>query len=91
MRFKGHTHWTEIEPDGTLNIPALYVPGWHLEAVEASTAALVYEGLQNFRNLEHLKVIKLLELNNMILIFSIWTSHIVNILMNGAWTGSLVN
>ena len=56
VRFRGHDHWTEIEADGTLNVPALYVAGWYIEAVEASTANLVYEGLQNFRNLEHLKV-----------------------------------
>ena len=57
MRFKGHTHWTELEPNGELKIPALYVPGWYLEAIEASTADLVYEGFQNFRNLDHLKVL----------------------------------
>ena len=56
VRFKGHTHWTELEPNGELKIPALYVPGWYVEAIEASTAALVYEGFQNFRNLDHLKV-----------------------------------
>jgi len=55
VRFKGHKHWTELEPDGTLKIPATYVPGWYIEAIEASTAELVYEGLQNFRNLDHLK------------------------------------
>jgi len=59
VRFKGHTHWTELEPDGTLKIPALYVAGWYLEAIEASTADLVYEGFQNFRNLEHLKYLDL--------------------------------
>ena len=56
VRFRGHDHWTEIEANGTLNVPALYVSGWYIEAIEASTANLVYEGLQNFRNLEHLKV-----------------------------------
>jgi len=55
VRFRGQDHWTELEADGTLNIPAAYVPGWHIEAIEASTADLVYEGFQNFRNLEHLK------------------------------------
>jgi len=59
VRFKGHTHWTQLEPNGELKIPALYVPGWHLEAIEASTAALVYEGLQNFRNLAYLKYLDL--------------------------------
>ena len=57
VRFRGHDHWTELQPNGTLNIPALYVAGWYIEAIEASTANLVYEGLQNFRNLEHLKVV----------------------------------
>ena len=56
VRFRGHDQWTELEANGTLNIPALYVAGWYIEAIEASTANLVYEGLQNFRNLEHLKV-----------------------------------
>ena len=56
VRFRGHDHWTELEANGALNIPALYVAGWYIEAIEASTANLVYEGLQNFRNLEHLKV-----------------------------------
>lgn len=59
VRFKGHTHWTELEPNGTLKIPALYVPGWYIEAIEASTANLVYEGFQNFRNLDHLKYLDL--------------------------------
>ena len=56
VRFKGQDQWTELEADGSLNIPAVYVAGWYIEAIEASTADLVYEGLQNFRNLEHLKV-----------------------------------
>ena len=55
VRFRGHDHWTELEADGKLNIPAAYVAGWYIEAIEASTADLVYEGLQNFRNLEYLK------------------------------------
>ena len=55
FRFRGHDKWTQLEPDGSLNIPSQYVPGWHIEAIEASTADLVYEGLQNFRNLQHLK------------------------------------
>ena len=55
VRFRGQENWTQLEPDGSLNIPAAYVPGWYIEAIEASTADLVYEGLQNFRNLDHLK------------------------------------
>ena len=56
VRFRGQDHWTQLEADGSLNIPAVYVAGWYIEAIEASTAEIVYEGLQNFRNLEYLKV-----------------------------------
>jgi len=55
VRFRGHTDWTELNEDGSLDLPALYVPGWHIEAIDAATAELVYEGFQNFRNLEYLK------------------------------------
>ena len=92
VRFKGHTHWTELEPNGELKIPALYVPGWYVEAIEASTAALVYEGFQNFRNLDHLKVINfywdLIVLIFLLLLFSTWTCPTVSTWMSGAWTGS---
>jgi len=59
VRFRGHTHWTELQPDSTLDIPATYVPGWHVEAIDAAEAMLVYEGLQNLRNLHHLKELDL--------------------------------
>ena len=91
VRFKGHTHWTELEPNGTLKIPALYVPGWYIEAIEASTADLVYEGFQNFRNLDHLKVRKSMSFYYLTLplIISTWTCPTVSTWMSGAWTGSL--
>jgi len=59
VRFRGHTHWTELQADNTLDIPATYVPGWHVEAIDAAEAMLVYEGLQNLRNLHHLKELDL--------------------------------
>jgi len=59
VRFRGHTHWTQLQPDNTLDIPAVYVPGWHVEAIDAAEALLVYEGLQNLRNLHHLKELDL--------------------------------
>lgn len=59
VRFKGHKTWTELLPDGTLDIPAMYVPGWYVEAIEASDSLLVYEGLQNMKNLHHLKELDL--------------------------------
>jgi len=58
VRFKGHTHWTSVEK-GTLDIPATYVPGWHIEAIDASSSKLVYEGLQNLKNLHYLKELDL--------------------------------
>ena len=27
VRFRGHTHWTELGPKNTIDIPAIYVPG----------------------------------------------------------------
>merc|ERR1719431_1025319 len=59
VRFRGHKHWTELAPDGTLDIPAMYVAGWYVEAIEASDSLLVYEGLQNLKNLHHLKELDL--------------------------------
>merc|ERR1719348_2063344 len=59
VRFKGHTHWTEMQKDGTLDIPAVYVPGWHVEAIDACSSMLVYEGFQNLKNLHHLKELDL--------------------------------
>jgi len=35
------------------------VPGWHIEAIDASSSKLVYEGLQNLKNLHYLKELDL--------------------------------
>jgi len=55
VRFRGHKEWTELNEKGELDIPATYVKGWYIEAIDAATAKLVYEGLQNLRNLHHIK------------------------------------
>jgi len=55
VRFRGHKEWTELDSNGKLNLPALYVPGWYIEAIDCSTSRLVYEGLQNLRNLHYIK------------------------------------
>lgn len=55
VRFRGHKDWTELTGNGVLDIPAKYVKGWHVEAIDCSSSRLVYEGLQNLRNLHHLK------------------------------------
>jgi len=55
VKFRGKKEWTELDKDGNLDIPAMYVKGWYIEAIDASQANLVYEGLQNLRNLHHIK------------------------------------
>lgn len=55
VRFRGHKEWTELDSNGNLNIPAIFVPGWYIEAIDCSTSRIVYEGLQNLRNLHYLK------------------------------------
>jgi hypothetical protein len=55
VRFRGHKEWTELTGRGVLDIPAVYVPGWHIEAIDISSSRIIYEGLQNLRNLHHLK------------------------------------
>jgi hypothetical protein len=54
VRFRGHQHWTEMM-DGELDIPDTYMKGWYIEAIDAKQSNLVYEGLQNLRNLHHIK------------------------------------
>jgi len=54
VRFRGHKHWTELVK-GKVDIPDMYVKGWFIEAIDASQANLVYEGLQNLRNLHYIK------------------------------------
>lgn len=55
VRFRGNTEWTELTPKGSLNIPATYVKGWYVEAIDVAASELVYEGFQNLRNLRFLK------------------------------------
>jgi len=55
VRFRGNTEWTELSPKRSLNIPAVYMKGWYIEAIDVATSELVYEGFQNLRNLQYLK------------------------------------
>lgn len=59
VRFRGHKEWTELKGKGNLDIPATYVPGWYIEAIDCSTSKLVFEGLQNLRNLHYIKYLDL--------------------------------
>jgi len=54
VRFRGNKDWTEMV-NGKLEMPAMFVKGWYIEAIDASQSSLVYEGLQNLRNLHHIK------------------------------------
>lgn len=58
VRFKGREDWTEVNSK-TLQLPD-YVPqeyttGWYIEEIDASNSTLIYEGLQNLRNLLYIK------------------------------------
>jgi len=55
VRFRGHKEWTEVKGRGELDIPATFVDGWFIEAIDCSASRLVFEGLQNIRNLHYLK------------------------------------
>ena len=59
VRFKGHSHWTELDSLGELPIPDIYEPGWYIEAIDAAHSELIYEGLQNCRNLIFLRYLDL--------------------------------
>lgn len=55
IRFVGHSTWTELDSKMRLNLPREYQSGWHLEAIDTSATNICYEGLQNVRNLLHLR------------------------------------
>ena len=59
VRFKGHDHWTELDTYRKTDLPTAYQPGWYVEAVDAAESELVYEGLQNVRNLVFLRYLDL--------------------------------
>lgn len=60
VRFRGHQEWTELgNGKEELNIPDSFVKGWYIEAIDAASSRLVYEGFQNMRNLQHLKYLDL--------------------------------
>ena len=52
---RGHDHWTSLKEDGTADIPDVYVKGWYVEAIDMAGSNILYEGLQNLRNLHYLK------------------------------------
>ncbi len=58
VRFKGLDRWMEVV-GGRLPLPDSYEPGWYVEAIDAAQSELIYEGLQNIRNLVYLKYIDL--------------------------------
>ncbi len=59
VRFKGQDEWTELDRYQKAPIPETFQPGWFIEAIDAAESNLVYEGLQNMRNLVFLKYLDL--------------------------------
>ncbi|XP_040577101.1 distal membrane-arm assembly complex protein 2 [Lepeophtheirus salmonis] len=57
IKFKDNDTWIEVNSQKKINspLPATYEPGYYLEGIEASRSLLIYEGLQNLRNLQFLK------------------------------------
>lgn len=59
VKFVGKEEWYKKNEDDETGLPTRYEEGWHLEAIDASETELVYEGMENLSNLEHLKALRL--------------------------------
>lgn len=61
VMFKGKNHWFPSDSKGKFpeDLPTAYVSGWYIEKIDASDSLLIYEGLQNIRNLIYLKSLDL--------------------------------
>lgn len=54
IRRKGHSNY--LGPDDMINLPNSYDPTWLVEEIDASGIELYYEALDNFKDLERLKI-----------------------------------
>nr|ACO15574.1 ATP synthase subunit s-like protein [Caligus clemensi] len=52
VKFKDQEKWVDANSN---SLPSTFKPGHYLECIEASRSQLIYEGLQNLRNLQFLK------------------------------------
>jgi len=57
-----------LNPEHFYNLNIIFWQGWHVEAIDCSSSRLVYEGLQNMRNLHHLKYLDISYCDN----FDVW-------------------
>ena len=57
VKFKGKKTWFGLTHASLL--PTVWVKDWHVEAIDASCSDLIYEGIQNLRNLTFLKSLDL--------------------------------
>ena len=56
VKFTCHPEWTTpSQRYDNKTVPHTYVPGFHIEGIEAQDSQLIYEGFSSLRNLRHLK------------------------------------
>jgi len=58
VKFKGRDEWTELDKrDFRLPsyVPQEYETGWYIEEIDARNSLLIYEGMNNLRNLMYIK------------------------------------
>lgn len=64
IKFKGDTHWRELDEKGKHNLPNTYNPSYLLEAIDVNGFDMHYEGLSNFCSLMRLKWLSLKNCKN---------------------------
>lgn len=61
VRFHGQEDWITQDPDSDMltSLPKFYVESYKVEAADCSKMTLIYEGLENMKNMENLKWLSL--------------------------------
>ncbi|KAK7104120.1 distal membrane-arm assembly complex protein 2-like [Littorina saxatilis] len=64
VKFHGRNTWFKKDKEGNMYLPSQYVPGMHLEAVDASGMQWSYVAFENMIDLEHLRYLKFSKCRN---------------------------
>ncbi|XP_044766584.1 distal membrane-arm assembly complex protein 2 [Coccinella septempunctata] len=59
VKFHGDDKWIKADEYKNYNLPEYYVRNKYIEAIDCSDTDIYYEGLQNFRDVKHLKWLSL--------------------------------